>query len=148
MELRRYNGERRRALRQFRFADKRLRQRRCVQRWGATRCAANRTGFLRSRHDQVLDRLFAWSQESSVNRLQFTKLFALLRPAAIDLGTIYVQHQGLSPNDAEQATAIAMMELLWQATNYMAPGLGSGPVDAAAYSNYHPRYAILPEPQS
>jgi uncharacterized protein len=108
----------------------------------------NWTGWMRYRHDQVLDRLYAWSQESPENQAQFNKLFALLRPAAQDLDTIYVQQQGLSASDAEQATALAMMELLYQSTINFAPGLGSGPADAAAYKHYQPRYPILASPQS
>ena len=50
------------------------------------------TGWLRSRHDQVLDTLFASSQQSPANKAEFDRLFALLRPAAVDLDTIYVQH--------------------------------------------------------
>jgi hypothetical protein len=108
----------------------------------------NWTGWLRARHDQVLDALFAWSQKSQANQTAFNSLFALLRPAAIDLDTIYVQQQGLSAKDAEQATAIAMMELLYQSTTYFAPGLGSGPADPSGYVTYHPRYPILATPQS
>jgi len=110
--------------------------------------AGNWTGWLRSRHDQVLDALYAWSQKSAQNQAQFTQLFTLLRPAAMDLQTIYVQQQGLTANDAAQATAIAMMELLYQSTVNFAPALGSGPAQAAAFKNYQPRYPILADPQS
>jgi hypothetical protein len=72
----------------------------------------------------------------------------LLRPAATDLDTIYVQQQGLTPNDAEQMTAVAMMELLYQSTTYLSPGLGSGPADPSNYATYQPRYPILASPQS
>ena len=108
----------------------------------------NWTGWLRYRHDQVLDALFAWSQKSPANQAMFNKMFGLLRPAATDLDTIYVQQQGLTPNDAEQMTAIAMMELLYQSTTYLSPGLGSGPADPSNYGTYQPRYPILASPQS
>jgi len=108
----------------------------------------NWTGWLRSRHDQVLDGLFSWSQKSQANQDMFNKLFALLRPAAMELDTIYVQQQGLTARDAEQATAIAMMELLYQSTTYFAPGLGSGPADPSSFTTYKPRYPILANPQS
>ena len=108
----------------------------------------NWTGWLRSRHDQVLVSLYAWSQKSPDNQAMFNKLFALLRPAATDLDTIYVQQQGLTANDAAQATALAMMELLYQSTINFAPNLGSGPAAPAAYKSYQPRYPILANPQS
>lgn len=110
--------------------------------------AGNWTGWLRSRHDEVLDALFAWSQKSPQNQTQFNQLFALLRPAAMDLDTIYVQQQGMTANDAEQATALAMMELLYQASIYADPELGSGPADPVTYRSYKPRYPILANPQS
>jgi uncharacterized protein len=109
---------------------------------------ADWTGLLRSRHDQVLDSLYAWSQKSQQNQAEFNQLFALLTPAAKDLDTVLVQQQGLSAAQAEQATAIAMMELLYQTTYFIDPGLGAGPVDPASYANYRPRYPILANPQS
>jgi uncharacterized protein len=109
---------------------------------------ANWTGWLRYRHDQVLDNLFAWSQKNQQNQAAFNQLFALLRPAATELETIYVQQQGLSAAQAEQATAIAMMELLYETASFTHPGLGSGPVAAADYAHYQPRYPILANPQS
>jgi len=109
---------------------------------------ANWTGWLRSRHDQVLDDLYAWSQKGQQNQTEFNQLFALLTPAATELDTVYVQQQGLTAAQAEQATAIAMMELLYQTTYYLDPGLGAGPIDPADYTNYRPRYPILANPQS
>jgi len=104
------------------------------------------TGWLRNRHDQVLDTLYTWSQQSPANQAQFTQLFALLQPAAQDLDTIYVQQQGVKTGDAAQATAVAMMELLYQATINMAPGLGAGPADPAEFAGYVPKYSILASP--
>jgi uncharacterized protein YecT (DUF1311 family) len=104
------------------------------------------TGWLRNRHDQVLDTLYAWSQQSPANQAEFSRLFALLQPAAQDLDTIYVQQQGVKVNDAAQATAVAMMELLYQATINMAPGLGAGPADPADFAAYAPRYPVLANP--
>jgi uncharacterized protein len=108
--------------------------------------AANATGFLRHRHDQVLDALSAWGNQNPANQAQLSHLLNLLRPAAIDLDSIYVQQQGLSASDAEQATSLAMLELLWQATNYMSPAIGAGPVDPLTYQHYQPRYPILGSP--
>lgn len=106
------------------------------------------TGWLRHRHDDVLDALFAWSQKSPQNKAIFDRLFALLRPAAIDLAHIYQQQQGLTPAQSEQATSIAIMENLYLATAFLAPGLDAGPADPASYRRYHPRYPILASPGS
>ncbi len=110
--------------------------------------AGNWTGWLRSRHDQVRDTLYTWSQKSAQNQAMFNQLFTLLQPAAVDLDKIYVQQQGMNAGDAEQATALAMMELLYQSTINFAPDLGSGPADPARYKSYRPRYPILANPQS
>ena len=110
--------------------------------------SGNWTGWLRYRHDQVLDALYGWSQKTPENQTMFNKLFTLLRPAALDLEQVYVQQQGLTTNEAQQATALAMMELLYQSTINFAPGLGAGPAVASAYKHYTPRYPILASPQS
>jgi uncharacterized protein len=110
--------------------------------------AGSWTGWLRNRHDQVLDTLYTWSQKSPQNQAMFNQLFTLLQPAAVDLDKIYVQQQGMNTGDAQQATALAMMELLYQSTINFAPGLGSGPADPARYKTYAPRYPILANPQS
>jgi hypothetical protein len=56
------------------------------------------------------------------------------------------RQQGLTTGDAEQATALAIMELLYQSTITISPGLGSGPADPASHLSYHPRYPILADP--
>lgn len=109
--------------------------------------AAGWTGWLRHRHDLVLDALFAWSQKSPQNKKSFDRLFPLLRPAAQELAQIYRQQQGLSASDAEQATSLALLELLYQSTTFLAPGLAAGPADPAAYRHEKPRYPILASPQ-
>jgi uncharacterized protein YecT (DUF1311 family) len=109
--------------------------------------AGNWAGWLRRRHDQVLDTLYAWSQKSGQNQSMFNNLFALMRPAAADLQAIYVQQQGLTASQAEQATALAMMELLYQATINIAPELGGEPADPSSFARYQPKYAILVSPQ-
>ena len=105
------------------------------------------TGWLRHRHDQVLDALFDWSQKSPENKAAFDQLFAQLRPAALDLGKVYREQQGLAKADAEPAVGVAMMELLYQATIYWAPTIAAAPEGAEAYRGYKPRYATLASPQ-
>jgi hypothetical protein len=105
-------------------------------------------GWPRSQHDQVLDTLYTWSQKSAQNQAMFNQLFTLLQPAAVDLDKTYAQQQGMNTGDAEQATALAMMELLYQSTINFAPGLGGGPAASARYKTYAPRYPILANPQS
>lgn len=104
------------------------------------------TGWLRHRHDQVLDALFAWSQKSPQAKAEFDQLFTLLRPAAQELAQIYQQQQGMSQSEAVPATSLAMLELLYQSIGYLAPGVGAGPADPGAYARYRPRYPILASP--
>jgi hypothetical protein len=104
------------------------------------------TGWLRHRHDEVLDALYGWSRRSADNKAIFDRLMALLRPAALDLGRIYREEQGLTRAEAEPAVGLAIMELLYQAALYLSPGLVAAPEDAAAYQGYKPRYATLPTP--
>ncbi len=102
------------------------------------------TLWLRERHDDVLDALFAWSARDPANKVLFDRLFALLRPAAADLVHGYQTAQALNADEARQAGGIAVMELLYQATVSIAPNLGSAPEPAPGY---RPRYAIVPSPQ-
>jgi uncharacterized protein YecT (DUF1311 family) len=106
--------------------------------------AAPWTLWLRRRHDDVLDALFTWSTQSAENKAVFDKLFALMRPAAADLVRAYQTTQALDAKEATQAGGTAVMELLYQATVNIAPGLGAAP-DVA--SGYKPRYPILASPQ-
>jgi uncharacterized protein len=102
--------------------------------------------WLRHRHDDVLDALYGWSRQSPQNAAQFQQFFALARPAAEDLDTIYVQRQGLSASQAQQATALTMMELFYQAADNLAPTLGGTAEIPAAEQSYQPRYPILATP--
>jgi hypothetical protein len=105
------------------------------------------TPWLRRRHDDVLDALFAWSAADAARKPLFDRLFALLRPAAADLVRAYQTTQGLTAPEATQAAGVAVMELLYGATINIAPSLSSdldGPADAAGSK---PRYPILASPQ-
>ena len=102
------------------------------------------TLWLRARHDAVLDALFAWSASSPANKALFDRLFALLRPAAADLVRGYQTGQALDATEARQAGAIAVMELLYEATVTIAPGLGASP---GVPAGYRPRYPIIAAPQ-
>ena len=104
------------------------------------------TPWLRHRHDDVLDALFAWSTKAPANKALFDQAFALLRPAAQDLVTAYQQTQALSGEEAKEAAGVAVMELMYGATVSIAPGLGAdldAPGSAAAS---RPRYPILASP--
>ncbi len=102
------------------------------------------TLWLRARHDDVLDALFAWSAKDAANKMLFDRVFALLRPAAADLVHAYQTAQALDADEARQAGAIAVMEKLYQATVNIAPGLGRTPEPVPGY---RPRYPILASPQ-
>lgn len=106
--------------------------------------APGQTLWLRERHDDVLDALFAWSAKSAANKILFDRVFALLRPAASELVRAYQSSQALDASEATQAGGLAIMELLYQATVTIAPGLGASPEPA---SGYRPRYPILASPQ-
>jgi uncharacterized protein YecT (DUF1311 family) len=104
------------------------------------------TPWLRRRHDDVLDALFAWSTSDPAHKPVFDKMFALLRPAAADLVRAYQQTQALSGDEAKEAAGLAIMELMYGSTVNIAPGLGAdlqAPGDAAGSK---PRYPILASP--
>jgi uncharacterized protein len=104
----------------------------------------NQTGWLRRRHDEVLDALFAWSAKDPANKAVFGRVFAQLRTAATELVHAYQTAQGLDAPEATQAGAIAVMELLYQASVTIAPALGGTP---DLNESYKPRYPILASPQ-
>jgi len=103
------------------------------------------TLWLRLRHDQVLDTLFTWSTAAPANKPVFDALFKTLRPAAQDLVTAYQQTQALDAKEAKEAAGIAIMELLYSATETIAPGLG-GDLAAPGSATGKPRYPILAAP--
>ena len=104
------------------------------------------TPWLRTRHDDVLDALFDWSTKSPANKALFNQAFALLRPAAQDLARAYQQSQALSGPEAQEATGIAIMELLYGATTSFAPGLGGDIAAPGSAAGRKPRYPILAAP--
>jgi uncharacterized protein len=104
------------------------------------------TPWLRQRHDQVLDTLFAWSAAAPANKRVFEQLFATLRPAAQDLVNAYQQTQALSATEAKQAAALTLMELLYRSTITIAPTLGADLAAPSAAAGYTPRYPILAAP--
>ena len=104
------------------------------------------TPWLRTRHDEVLDALFAWSTRAPANKTMFDQAFALLRPAAQDLARTYQQSQALSGPEAQEATGIAIMELLYGATTSIAPGLGADLAAPGSAAGRKPRYPILASP--
>ncbi len=102
------------------------------------------TLWLRQRHDAVLDALFAWSGQAAANKAVFDEVFAQLRPAAADLVRGYQTGAALDATEARQAAGLAVMELLYQASIGIAPGLGAQP---APSPGYRPRYPIIAAPQ-
>ncbi len=100
--------------------------------------------YLRHRHDEVLDALFAWRATSPANKVLFDRALALLRPAAIDLVRAYQTTEALSGPEATQAGGIAVMELLYEASLNVAPGLGAS---REVPAGYRAKYPILAAPQ-
>ncbi len=108
--------------------------------------AGDWTPWLRHRHDDVLDALFAWSTSDPAHKPVFDKMFALLRPAAADLVRAYQQTQALSGDEAKEAAGLAIMELLYGATVNIAPALGADLHAPASAAGMKPRYPILASP--
>jgi uncharacterized protein len=104
------------------------------------------TTWLRHRHDDVLDALFAWSARDPASKALFDRAFALLRPAAQDLVGAYQQTQALSGEEAQKAAGVAMMELLYGATVSIAPSLGADLDAPESAAGVKPRYPILASP--
>jgi hypothetical protein len=102
--------------------------------------------WLRHRHDDVLDALFAWSTSDPAHKPVFDKMFALLRPAAADLVRAYQQSEALSGDEAKEAAGLAIMELMYGATVNIAPGLGADLQAPASAAGSKPRYPILASP--
>ena len=109
--------------------------------------SGNWTAWLRHRHDAVLDALFAWGQSIAANKPVFDQVFARLRPVATELVRTYQTTQGLTAQEATQAAGLAVMELLYQSTVTIAPGLGADLAAPASAAGTRPRYPILASPQ-
>lgn len=103
------------------------------------------TMWLRHRHDTVLDALAAWARRRPESAALVAPVLHAMRPAAQALLAAYQQMQGLSADEARTATAVAIMELLYDASTTLAPTLGAG-LDAPAAPAAPPRYPILAEP--
>jgi uncharacterized protein YecT (DUF1311 family) len=108
--------------------------------------AGDWTGWLRHRHDDVLDALFTWSTSDPAHKVVFDRMFALLKPAAADLVRAYQQGQALSGLEAKEAAGLAVMEMMYGATVNVAPGLGADLLAPASAAGIKPRYAILASP--
>jgi hypothetical protein len=108
--------------------------------------AGDWTGWLRHRHDDVLDALFTWSTSEPAHKAMFDRMFALLKPAAADLVRAYQQSEALSGPEAKEAAGLAVMELMYGATVNFAPGLGADLQAPGSAVGLKPRYAILASP--
>jgi uncharacterized protein YecT (DUF1311 family) len=104
------------------------------------------TPWLRHRHDEVLDALFAWGARDPANKAQFDQIFALLRPAAQDLVRAYQQTQALSGEEAQTAAGLAVMEFLYGAADAVSPGIGADLAAPGSAAGVRPRYPILASP--
>jgi uncharacterized protein len=104
------------------------------------------TPWLRHRHDDGLDALFAWSTKDAANKPEFDQVFSSLRPAAQELLAAYQQTQALSGDEATQAVALAVMELLYGAAEGVSAGLGADLDAPGSAAGTRPRYPILASP--
>jgi hypothetical protein len=103
--------------------------------------------WLRLRHDAVLDALFAWAQRDPAHKALFDRVFTQLKPAAQDLVRGYQQLDALDAAEAKAAAGVAVMELLYNATVTIDPGLGADLQAPASAAGRPPRYPILASPQ-
>ena len=104
------------------------------------------TPWLRRRHDQVLDAMAAWSDKVPANKAVFDKIFAEMRPAAQEVLASFQQTQGLDSAEAKDATAIAMLEILYGASVTIAPDLGSDLEGPWGARDYRAKYPIIASP--
>lgn len=112
----------------------------------AQNAAGGWTPWLRKRHDEALDALAAWADQSPANKQKFNEIFARMKPAAQEFLNFLQQTQGLDATEAKEATAIAMMELLYGGTIVIAPSLGSDLDGPGAVAGYRARYPIIASP--
>lgn len=79
-------------------------------------------GWLRARHDQLHDALFAWSEYSLHNKRLWRRLLAQQAVAAAELSAFWQRTQRLTPADAEQAAELTLMRKLAEHASDL-PGL-------------------------
>ena len=100
------------------------------------------TGWLRKRHDAVLDALFGWSERSLRNKRAYRPLLALLPPAAEELVATYQRTQRLSEDDARLAANLVLMRLLADYASDL-PGNAVNLPNVPLATAYTPKYPIL-----
>lgn len=102
------------------------------------------SGWLRQRHDAVLDALFAWSERSLRNKAAWRRLLTLLPTAADELGDLYRRTQRLSTEDARDAADLVLMRLLARYASDL-PGapvvMPNAPLPGSV--RYTPKYPLL-----
>jgi len=69
-------------------------------------------GWLRKRHDAVLDALFAWSERSLRNKMAYRHLLTLLPAASEELINTYQRTQRMTVDDAREAANLTLMRML------------------------------------
>lgn len=104
------------------------------------------SGWLRKRHDAVLDALFAWSERSLHNKTAYRRLLTLPPVAASELIELYQRTQRLSIDDARDAADLALMRLLARYASDL-PGatvvMPNAPLPEPAGTGYTPKYPLL-----
>lgn len=100
-------------------------------------------GWLRMRHDAVLDALFSWSKRSLHNKMTYNRLLTMLPVAGEEIADTYQRTQRLTPDDAREAAGMTFMRLL----AYYAPDLPGSAVDMpnapATIARYRPKYPLI-----
>lgn len=99
--------------------------------------------WLRQRHDITLDRLFQWSEGSLSAKQLYRALLPTLKPAMAEVATTMQQTQGLTSEEAQQATELLAMELFDHA---LGPVVNNSDAYAQAIKpsqKYTPRYPVF-----
>ncbi|MCK9284628.1 MAG: ankyrin repeat domain-containing protein [Rhodocyclaceae bacterium] len=103
------------------------------------------SGWLRRRHDVLLEKLFLWSEGSLAAKQLYRTLIPTLKPAMDEVALTMRQTQGITAEEAAQATDLLAMELL---DHTLAPIVDNSEAYAQPPSTllkYKPRFPVLPE---
>ncbi|HEX5806573.1 MAG TPA: ankyrin repeat domain-containing protein [Macromonas sp.] len=103
------------------------------------------TGWLHRRHDVTLERLFAWSEGSLDAKQLYRALLPTVKPAMAEVATTLQQTQGLTADEAQQASELLAMELFDHALGPVVDNSEAYAQPPAASQKYKPRYPVLAE---
>ncbi|HQW20295.1 MAG TPA: ankyrin repeat domain-containing protein [Rhodocyclaceae bacterium] len=101
------------------------------------------SGWLRLRHDAVLDALFSWSERSLRNKTAYRHLLTLLPAAVEEVSDIYQRTQRLTADDAREAANLAVMRVLAYDVSDLSGNVVTLPDTLVAAMKYRAKYPIV-----